>query len=163
MATPRDLSLYSPDRPQIAKVRYTHDALIELTITNPEWSQAQLAEAMGYTEAWISTIMASDAFEARRAERRSQIVDPVLSEMAEHNFKALVLNSQRILAEKLEATQSADLALNVLSVSSKALGYGARAAGPAVQVNQQFLVSAPLKAASSEEWEANALKIVEAA
>jgi hypothetical protein len=41
-------------------------------------------------------------------------------------------------------------ALKALEVASKAAGYGARVG---VQLNQQFVVQVPSKAASSAEWE----------
>jgi hypothetical protein len=159
MAQPLDTSSYSPHRPQIQKVAYTHDAMIDLMLATPGQPQSFYAEAFGYTQAWTSMIMASDAFQERMAQRKTEIVDPTLLASVEAHFKGLVFQAQEILQEKLSATRSADLALQVLEISTKALGYGART-GPTVQVNQQFLVSAPPKAGSSDAWEQAAPALV---
>lgn len=116
----------------IAKVKYSHDAMIDIIIQNPSVSQGELALAFGYTPGWVSQIIASDAFQARLAERKNELVDPTIRATVEERFKALVIQSLDILRQKLErpAHQISDnLALKGLEVASKALGYGARPEG----------------------------------
>lgn len=110
----------------IAKTNYTHDFLIDAIIENPAIDQKDLARKLGYTEGWISQIMASDSFQAAFERRREEMVDPVLRHNLEQQFKSLVLQSAQILREKLEATRSPEIALKVMENASKALGYGAR-------------------------------------
>ena len=62
----------------IQRVKYTHDALIDMIIANPAVSQGQLATAFGYTQGWLSRVMNSDAFQARLAARKMEVVDPQL-------------------------------------------------------------------------------------
>lgn len=113
----------------IAKINYSHDGMIDLIIANPGISQNDIAAMVGYTASWVATIMASDAFQARLAERRDQIIDPLLKATVEEKFKGMVSRSLEILAEKLKAPPSEipdNLALRTLELSARALGYGAK-------------------------------------
>jgi hypothetical protein len=134
----------------IARVKYTHDAMIDLIIADPSIKQGALARHFGYTEAWVSRIFASDAFQARLAQRKEELVNPAISASIETRMNGLVIQSMEILAEKLEATRSPDLAAKVFELSTKAAGYGARQNNVAVQ--NTFVVALPSKAENSEGW-----------
>lgn len=134
----------------IVKVRYSHAALIDAIVANPTVTQRQLAAYFGYTEAWISQIMSSDAFQAALAARKEEIIDPLLRMTVEERLKGLTLKSIEVLQEHLATIRDPEIARDVLSISTKALGYGAR--GPQVQVNNYVAVM-PEKAKSSELWE----------
>lgn len=125
----------------VAKTSYTHDAIIDQIIANPGVDQREIAQAMGYSDGWISQIMASDSFQAAFERRKDELVDPVLRHSLEENFKALVLQSVAVLRRKLEAAPSDQLALKVLENSSKALGYGARISGEVKHTHTHSLVS----------------------
>ena len=136
----------------IRRVRYTHDALIDMIIANPAISQGELAKAFGYTQGWLSRVMNSDAFQARLAARKTEIVDPQLVLSIDEKLRALASKSLDIVLDKLAATQNPDTALKALEITSKALGYGARQQN--LNVQQNFVVALPPKAASAEEWAA---------
>jgi hypothetical protein len=126
-----------PAKLGIQKVRYTHEAMIDLIISNPWISQNSLAAHFGYSASWISTVFASDAFQARMAERREEIVDPAIKATIEERFKALVLQSMEILKQKLDMPASQvppSVALKTLEVASKSLGFGARVETPPVPI-----------------------------
>ncbi|MDE2097557.1 MAG: hypothetical protein KGL39_09950 [Patescibacteria group bacterium] len=117
-----------------AKVRYTHDAMIDLIIQNPGISQGHLAIVFGYTQSWVSIILASDAFQARLAARRDELVDPAIRASVEERFRAVVFQSLQILSEKLAqpALQVPDnLVLRAAELGAKALGVGGNAPPPA--------------------------------
>lgn len=117
----------------IQKVRYTHDAMIDLIIANPAISQNELAYQFGYSAGWVSQVIASDAFQAKLLSRTQDLVDPTIRATVEDRFKALVLRSMDILRAKLNVAPEAvsdNLALRTLELSSRALGYGARAEAP---------------------------------
>lgn len=119
----------------IVKVRYTHEAMIDLIISNPAISQNEIAAHFGYSPSWISTVMCSDAFKVRLEERRAEIVDPFIQASIKERFEGLVNRSLEILAEKLNkpSHQIPDqLVLRTLEIGSRASGYGAQAP---VQVN----------------------------
>ena len=86
----------------VARVSYTHDAMIDAIIHNPTISQNQLAAHFGYTPGWVSQIIASDAFQARLAERTGELVDPTIRASVEDRFKAL----DYIYSKHLETSKS---------------------------------------------------------
>lgn len=155
----------SPARPQSAplqgtasaalaidRVKYTHDAMIDLILAQPSIKQGELAKHFGYTQAWVSRIMNSDAFLARLASRKADIVDPALILSVDEKLRAVASRSLDIVLEKLEASPSMDQALEAVTVSSKALGYGARQSNLNLQAN--FVVALPNKAPDAESWAA---------
>lgn len=119
---PRDTTPLGPKR-----LRYSHDAMVDLIISQPDISQNDLAATFGYTPAWVSVIMASDAFRERLAARREEMIDGELRANVQARFKAIVLRSQEVLLEKL--------AMPAASISDatalKAAELGAKGAGVA--------------------------------
>lgn len=112
----------------IAKISYTHDAMIDLIIGNPWISQTELAAHFGYTQGWISQVLASDAFQHRMADRKEKVLDPAIKASFEERLRGLAIQSHKILMEKLDKPAHLvpdALALKGLEMASKALGYGA--------------------------------------
>lgn len=139
----------------IEKVRYSHQAMVDMIVANPWISQGELARNFGYTEGWVSQVIASDAFQAYLAKRKDELVDPTLRATIEERFKGLVARSLDILMQKLEGGAlkvSDETALKALEIASKAMGYGQKGAG--VQINNNFVVAVPGKAASTADWAA---------
>lgn len=134
----------------IARVKYTHDAMIDLVIANPAIAQGEIAKHFGYTQAWVSRIFASDAFQARLAERKEELVNPIITANVQDRIQGLAMQSLQILEEKLESTRNPDLAVKVFELSTKAAGYGARKENVAVQNN--FVVHLPNKIESAQSW-----------
>lgn len=135
---------------RIEKVSYSHDAMIDQIIANPRMTNAELAAYFGYSQAWVSRIKGSDAFVARLAQRRKEIVDPSLVASVDERLRGLEIQATDVLAQKLEASQSEALALKVLDISVKARNYGARQHNVAVQ--QTFVVAMPGKAQDAASW-----------
>ena len=138
--------------PEIQKVRYTHDALIDMVLAQPTLSQGQLAAIFGYTQSWLSIIMNSDAVRERMEARRKEVVDPVLLATTRDRLEALAQKSAEVLLEKMAVSADGNLAVKVLDVTSRALGYGARPAGAQVQVNVAPVAVVPAKELSSGSW-----------
>jgi hypothetical protein len=132
------------------RVRYTHDAMIDLVIANPAISQNAIAAHFGYSVGWVSRIFNSDAFQARLAQRKGDLVDPSIVLTIEEKLKALAGRSLDIVQEKLDQIPSFDNAFKVLELSTKALGYGARQQNVAVQ--QNFVVAMPSKVENAHAW-----------
>ena len=78
------------------KLRYTHEAVIDMIIAEPGVSQGKLAAMFGYTQGWLSTVMGSDAFKAKLAERRGELVDPVLKLSLDERFRGMVEKSLEV-------------------------------------------------------------------
>lgn len=136
----------------LARVRYTHDAMIDMLIANPVISQNELAKAFGYGVAWISRVVNSDAFNLRLAARKDELVDPSILLSLDEKLRALADQSLKIVMDKLAVTQNPDTALKALDLTTRALGYGARQQNIAVQ--QNFVVALPAKVTNAEDWAA---------
>lgn len=139
--------------PEISKINYTHDALIDAIIANPEMTQRQFAAVFGYTESWLSVVMNSDAFQEKLAERKEEIVNPILRASIEDRLKAVAQTSLDNILKQM-TLQPADMktATKALELSTRALGYGAKAPQTAVQVNIAPVAVVPAKSVSSDEW-----------
>ncbi|TXH40722.1 MAG: hypothetical protein E6Q97_39065 [Desulfurellales bacterium] len=144
---------YSQDYSRIQKVRYSHEAMIDMIIADPMIKQNELAERFDVRPAWISRIIGSDAFQGALAKRREDITNPFLVATIEERLKGLAMHSIDVISKKLEDTNNADIALKSLDIASKALGFGARDRGGQVQNN--FIVQMPQKANSAEDWAKN--------
>jgi len=138
----------------IARVKYSHDAMIDLLLAQPAIKQGEVARHFGYTQAWVSRIMNSDAFLARLAQRKADLVDPAIALSIDEKLRAVASKSLDIVLEKLELPSATfDQALNATNVVSKALGYGARQQNLNVQTN--FVVALPSKVPDAAAWAAS--------
>lgn len=135
----------------IAKINYSHDAMVDMIIANPGITQNALAAHFGYTAPWVSMIVNSDAFRERLAERKDDVVDPVLRMTLEERIRGAVDISLQVIQQKLLATENLNAAIRVLEHGSRALGYGARPNVP-VQVST-YVAIVPPKSLSAGEWQ----------
>jgi hypothetical protein len=111
--------------------------MIDMIIAEPWIRQNDLATRFGMTPSWISTIMASDAFQAAFALRKDEVVDPTLKATIDEQFKGIIARSMEIIRDKLNGPSSSipdQLVLRSLELASRAAGYGLRPEA-AVQVN----------------------------
>lgn len=118
---------HAPSMTQIGKIGYSHDAMVDLIISNPGISQNEIAAKFGYTPGWICHILASDAFQARLADRRDALVDPALRATIKQHFEALCRRSLEILQEKLSRPASSipdNLALRAAELGARSIGLG---------------------------------------
>lgn len=153
MSTPLDST--SSGKTAIATVSYTHDAMIDLILANPKITQNAIAAHFGYTAGWVSRVMGSDAFNARLAERKGELIDPTIVASMEERVRGLAIQSLDVIHRKLDATQSPELAVKSLELSVKALGMGARI-GQQNNVQNNFVVALPQKAENEKDWAAQA-------
>jgi hypothetical protein len=137
--------------PALKRPTYTHAAMIDTLIAEPMISQRELAAKFGFTEGWVSRILRSDALQEMLAARKAELVDPIVIQSIEQNLEALAQRSAQVLLEKMDLPAvSGDLAVKVLEVSSRALGYGAQKTG--VNIQQNFVVAMPQKSVDGESW-----------
>lgn len=142
---------YDQSYSRIEKTRYSHEAMIDVIVAEPRITQNQLAAKFGYSVPWISRVIGSDAFQGALAKRREEITDPFLVATVEERLRGLATQALDVIADKMAATQNADIALKALDISVKALGFGARErnSGP---TQNNFIVQMPGKAISAESW-----------
>lgn len=135
---------------EILKVKYTHDAMIDCIIANPAVTGGQLAAVFGYTPAWISQVVSSDAFKARLSERKGELVDPGIASSVEERMEGILRQSMDVVAAKMIAGTDGDFAMKGVEVLTKALGFGARDRSAAV--NASFVVVMPPASANVADW-----------
>lgn len=142
---------YDQSYSRIQKTRYSHEAMIDVILANPNITQNELAKTFEKSAPWICRIIGSDAFQGALAKRREELTDPFLVATIEERFRGLAMQSLDVIAEKLEKTQSADLALKALDIASKSLGFGARNVNSG-NTQQNFVIQLPGKIAEAAEW-----------
>ena len=155
----------------IAKVSYSHDALIDLILANPQVTQRALAKQTGYSEGWLSRVIASDAFQERLASRRGNTVEPLIAASLDERLRAVGMRSADVLMDKLDQPNPpAALAVEGLKLTSRALAYGVRPSHRRpehlvqVNVNQQVAAGVlPPASSPSPELHAEVLPVQERA
>lgn len=123
-----DIIAQSPTMGALARVRYTHVDMIDFLLANPGISQNALAARYGYSPAWVSNIMASDAWQSQLAKRREEMVDPALALTIKERMNGLTLRSIEVVMAKLDQPGVSDnVALRALELGAKASGLGGNA------------------------------------
>lgn len=113
-------------RYDLSKIRYSHADCIDRILTSPSIKQKDLAQIYGVTETWMSIVINCDAFKAALAERKAELIDPVLAATLNERFGALAARSVEVLLEKL--AKPADQISDKLALEAASLG--ARVAVP---------------------------------
>lgn len=134
--------------PEIQKVRWHHDAMIDLMIAEPSMSQGELAQKMGYTQTWVSIIVNSDAFKERLAERKEKLVDPMLKASVEERLDGAAKRALDKLIERLDTNAPFK---NEELISLTKLAVGDRSKQPTVS-QSLYVIQAPAQAKSTSEW-----------
>lgn len=104
------------------RLKYTHEAMIDLILAEPTVSNKELAEIFEYSEAWISHIRCSDSFQARIAERKALLVDPAIRRSIEDRLSGITVKAIDRIQEVLDGPDaSAAFALEALGVAATGL------------------------------------------
>lgn len=121
----------------------TYDQIVdEVLLSPPTETQGALAKRLGYTQSWLSRLISSDAFQVKLAERIEKHIEPDRREAFRLRFATIEAESRAILLGSLQklSTRLADpagvpdeLLIKSASMTSKLLGYGARAEPTAPQ------------------------------
>ena len=85
---------------QIQKVSITHDAIIDVLIARPDFTQREIAAQFGYTPSGLGIIVRSDSFKARLAQRKAELVDPIITDTLEQRLGTMAHASLDILQRK---------------------------------------------------------------
>lgn len=107
---------------EIQKVSYTHEAIAEWLVVNPASSQGECARFFGYSEAWLSQIIHSDAFQAyyrKLAEDRGMIAVHGIAE----KINAVAAIGLERLQERMLLAPDDRLLVDGTEMALKALGY----------------------------------------
>lgn len=111
----------------VARIRYSHADCIDRMLASPGISNNDLAVLYGVTPAWISIVTHCDAFKTAYAERKAELIDPVLAATLNERFGALAARSVEVLMEKMNQPIekiSDKLALEAASLGARSVGMG---------------------------------------
>lgn len=100
---------------------YTHEAMIDLILADPTVTPKELGEVFGYSAGWVSRVLGSDTFQFRLAERKAQLVDPIVAGRLNARLTGVAMQSLEIVSQKLDAEDSATYALEALTIAQKAM------------------------------------------
>lgn len=108
---------------ELKRLTYTHEAMVDLIIAEPTVKPGELAELFGYSAGWISRILVSDSFQSRLAERKSQLVDPLVAQSLNERLRGVTMQAVEIVSERLNsADASASYALDALGLAVGGMG-----------------------------------------
>lgn len=109
---------------QIAKVSWTHEDMIDFILLNPGVTDVEIGRRYGYSGAWVCTVRNSDAFRARVAARRLEVVDPVLQTTVNERLVGMTDRAIQRMAEKLDSPAGVTDALVAKAVELGIRGMG---------------------------------------
>jgi hypothetical protein len=144
----------APNKPTLGKVRYTHDAIIDEILLDPSISQNELCARFGYGVAWMSIIINSDAFKERLAERKGELIDPVIRASIEEKASAAANRALDRLIDRLDGPNPGAIKTQDL-VSIAKLVVAPKTAAPPPQTQNLYVVQLPAPAPDSQSWLAN--------
>lgn len=128
-------------KPTIDKVRYTHEALLQFLLANPTVSQGQLAKEFGFTQAWISIIINSDAFQYKLKQRQDEMFkDAVIITLRDKMVGTAHLALDK-LGQKLEIAQDINDISDAADMLLRNMGYGNKTAPAPIIQNNVFIAN----------------------
>jgi hypothetical protein len=128
----------------ILRLRHTHEAIMDFMLMNPGAPLSQMATEFGYTVSWLSTVINSDLFQMRFAERRAE-VDSLVHADIPARMRGIVGMGLEKIAGHMEKTQDMDFVSETTDKLLHRLGYAPKASSapsaPSTQQNNFFLAS----------------------
>jgi len=107
---------------QIARISYSHEAFINWLLENPERPLRDAAQYFGYTQAWLSTILHSDVFQAKLSERQDAVFAAVAQDIPAKLRAAADIGLEKLTA-KLEDTEDGEFILDATDKLLHRMGY----------------------------------------
>ncbi len=112
---------------------FRHDAIIDMIIACPHLTKGEIAYELGYTQAWLSTLMKSDAFQMQLAQRRAQLEDNLIHARSKKAHELDEAASKIIEKELAKENADPHYALSVKKILNQGLGASRQAMGMHIQ------------------------------
>jgi hypothetical protein len=119
---------------EIQTVSHMHEQIMNWLLLNPGVSQKVCAAKFGITESWLSSVIHSDAFQAKFKEKQTEVFGMVVQTVPE-KLTALADIVCDKLGEALEKTNDKDFTLDAFDIILSKAGYGAKGNGLNAQNN----------------------------
>lgn len=120
----------------LQNISNTHEALITFLIANPQAKLRDVAAEFGYSQAWLSSLMRSDLFQARLRERQDEVFAGVAQEITE-KLKSVADIGLEKLATQLEMSEDPRFIMESTKLALTNLGFGSKTGPVAGTVNAQ--------------------------
>ena len=132
---------------ELRRISFSHEALIGWMIANPHRNLRDAAAYFDYTQAWLSSIIHSDLFQAKLAERQNEVFALIAQDIPSKLAAATDVALEK-LALKLEETEDAKFLLDSADKLLHRMGYAPASArnpvgsgaGAAVTQNNTFII-----------------------
>ncbi len=137
----------------IARVKYHHDAMIDMIVAEPSIHQNEIAARFGFSPTWVSIIINSDAFQARLRERKDALVDPLIRATVEDRLTAVANKAMEKLMDRLasNAAFSNRELIEAAKMATTGLGMGPASKAPSATQNL-YIVPSPGSPQNSTQW-----------
>lgn len=117
--------------PGIQRLSHTHDQVINWLLVNPHKSLRECADYFGYTQAWLSTLIHSDIFQAELRRRQLDVAARVAQSIPE-KLQAVADIALEKLGDAVAQSEDPDFILDVADRALHRMGYApASARNPA--------------------------------
>lgn len=132
---------------QVLSLSHTHEAVMNWMLMNPDKSLRECADNFGYTQAWLSTLIHSDIFQAQLAKRQEGIRARIADSIPQKMRMAADIGVEK-LATALEQSEDPEFILDATDKLLHRLGYAPQKAPsqPALSgqgnVQNNFFISA---------------------
>lgn len=117
---------------QIQKVSPRHEAILNYLIANPTVKKAEVAAQFGVSQAWLSTIIHSDAFQAKLRARQEEVFEVAVLSGIEDKLLGVAHQAAERLGELLPLQDNVRDISDTMDKALKSLGYGR---APVIQQN----------------------------
>lgn len=145
-------------RYQLQSLSITHEMVIDWLIANPGFGQMErCAKTFGCTRPWLSTLVHSDAFQAKLRDRKEQFFSEAIVPLKD-KIVGVADRAVEKLGDAVEETSDPRMLLDVADKMLHKLGYAPKVStqpqGPGAVLNTQnnyYAVSPELLAAAREK------------
>lgn len=145
---------------QLQNVRLKHQAIADWLIANPDKTQGECAAAFGISQAWLSVVVNSDAFQDYLQQRYAETATPVVFSLRE-KLLGVAHRAVEKLGTAVDNSQDPEFILAAADRALHRLGY-APSKGPTVAVQNNVTVGGPTVHVDSSTLSAARRKYLEA-
>lgn len=133
---------------ELKDISHTHDMVMNWMLENPHRLLRDCAAYFGYTQAWLSSMIHTDAFQARLKEKQGDIFSAIASDIPSRLNGLASLAIER-LEEKLEVTNDGDFILDSFDKILHRAGYAPKKEAASLKNETNVYVISPTALAAA--------------
>jgi hypothetical protein len=113
-------------RPELKSVSHVHESVMNWMIANPQRSLAACAQEFGYTQAWLSTMIHSNLFQARLREKQDVLFGDLATSLNDKLAAGADIGVTKLVSQ-LERSEDPKFIKDTTTMMLDKLGFGASA------------------------------------